>query len=90
MRRRKELLDRLAVLKKYRKQGYNYIARAEHGELRAYKEKPTKQINFWYVKGELPHTIQSSELKDVEWRDSEPLSILGEIVRIEKELKKGR
>lgn len=43
---REEMRKHLADLNALGKQGYSYIARAEHGELRAYKSMPAKQINF--------------------------------------------
>ena len=46
-----ELKYHLEVLEKLKEKGYKYIARAEHGEVRAFKKKPSKQINFWYVRG---------------------------------------
>ena len=83
----RDLETRLEQLKVLRKQGYRYIARSQHDELRAYKNKPEKQINFWYVRGELPHPIASYGYDDVKWYNIEPMNILSEIKSIEKALK---
>lgn len=82
-----QLLERLNVLRNLRKQGYNYIARSEFGRLWAYRERPIKEINFWHSNGEVLKPLDMQSFQDVEWSDNEPLSILGEIVRIEKMLK---
>ena len=57
-----ELKYHLEVLEKLKEKGYKYIARAEHGEVRAFKKRPSKQINFWYVRGEVPCPINPSGL----------------------------
>ncbi len=78
------LQKRLAALRELRQMGFRYIARAEHGELRAFKKKPIRQINFWNVKGELPHPIETHDFDDVKWSDKEPMNILSEIKYIAK------
>ncbi len=78
-----ELKYHLEVLEKLKEKGYKYIARAEHGEVRAFKKKPSKQINFWYVRGEVPCPINPSGLV-VEWKDKAPLNILIKIKHINK------
>lgn len=78
-----ELNYQLQILEKLRDQGYKYICRAEHGEVRAFKKKPSKQINFWYVRGEVPCPIDSATLT-VEWKDKTPLNILIKIKQIKK------
>lgn len=82
-----QLQDRLIMLMVLKRQGYRYIARAEHGELRAYKEKPMKYINFWHVFGELPHPIDQQNFEDVEWSDQKPLEIVKEIRKVQKALR---
>lgn len=78
-----ELNYQLQILEKLRDQGYKYICRAQHGEVRAFKKKPSKQINFWYVRGEVPCPINPSGLV-VEWKDKAPLNILIKIKHINK------
>lgn len=81
-----ELETRLEQLKTLKKQGYKYLARAEHGELRAYKDLPVRQINFWHAQGELPHPIDPHSFDEVIWQ-GKPLNITSEIKRIKKALK---
>lgn len=81
-----ELEYRLEQLKTLKKQGFRYLARAEHGELRAYRQMPIRQINFWYAPSERPHPIDPHSFDEVNWR-GEPLEILSEIKRIKKVLK---
>lgn len=80
----RQLRLKLKELNELREKGYHYIARSESGELRAYIKKPVREINFWYVQGELPHPIDPYNFDDIEWSDSVPLNILVEIKKLEK------
>lgn len=80
----RQLKLKLEELKDLRDAGYRYIARSESGELRAYIKKPVREINFWYVQGELPHPIDPYNFDDIEWSDRKPVYILSLIKELEK------
>ncbi|MCI8851212.1 MAG: hypothetical protein HFE82_06715 [Erysipelotrichaceae bacterium] len=81
-----ELKYHLEQFKVLKGQGYKYIAGAEHGGLRAYRQIPIRQINFWYATSERPHPIDLRSFDEVD-RLNKPLNILSEIKCIKKALK---
>lgn len=79
-----QLKNALENSKMLYEQGYRYLARSASGELRAFRKKPVKEINFWYVKGEVPHPIDPYIFEDVDWNDEKPLNLRTEIKILEK------
>ena len=86
---RKALQAKLRDLKGLYAAGYRFAARNQSGELRAYKEKPYKEINFWFSYGygsEYAITIRHDMLDMLNWNDQEPACIEKEIESIKKQL----
>lgn len=69
--------------------GYRFAARNQSGELRAYKRKPYKEINFWFSNGYGPGyaiTIRHDMFDMLNWNDQEPAHIKKAIESIRKQL----
>ena len=90
---RKALQAKLSDLEELYAAGYHYAARNQSGELRVYKKKPYKEINFWFNYGYGPEytiTIRHDMFDMLNWYDQEPAYIKKEIESIKKQLEDRR
>ena len=86
---RKALQAKLSDLEELYAAGYRYAARNQSGELRTYKRKPYKEINFWFSYGYgsgYAITIRHDMFDMLNWNDQEPAYIKKEIESIKKQL----
>lgn len=70
-----QILNQLRYLKKLMERGYRYVVRSESGVLTVFKNKPRKEVNFWYcgfygIKYE--KDIDKSILEEISWKDESP------------------
>ena len=86
---RKALQVKLRDLEELYAAGYRFVVRNQSGELRAYKRKPYKEINFWFSNGYgqgYAITIQHDMFDMLNWNDQEPAHIKKAIESIRKQL----
>lgn len=86
-----DLLNRCGYFEYLYEMGFRYIARSQSGELRVFKEKPKKEINFWsngLYDTEHVLTVDPSLVNDLSWNDAEPPKLKKIIKSIEAQLNK--
>ena len=69
----------LKILKALYEDGYNYIARDENKNLKAYQDKPYKLLNvyYWQTSSYAPEDLGYVKVlfPHIKWEDKEPTSI---------------
>ena len=85
-----QMLYKLHHLQALYKVGFRYIARNESGELRAYTDKPRKELNFWFNgKHGISHvqTLDPDWFEELTWQDDKPVKLKSVIDEIKEMLK---
>ena len=68
--------NRKDLLKQLRKEGYDYFARDEDGDLWVFRVKPEKEDDFWDVKTDYHSVIiENDNFPEIKWTDKEPTMI---------------
>ena len=68
--------NRKDLLKQLRKEGYDYLARDEDGDLWVFRVKPEKEDDFWDVKTDYHSVIiENDNFPEIKWTDEEPTMI---------------
>lgn len=68
--------NREDLLKQLRKEGYNYLARDENGDLWVFRVKPEKEDDFWDAKTDYHSVIiENDSFPEIKWTDDESTNI---------------